>query len=358
MPPDRLFERTLLREFAGMAAGLFFVLVTIMIVTQGAKLLGAATSGAVAAEAVSALLGLQILAYIPWLLTFAIFGTILTAMTRGWRDHEMAVWLAAGQPLTAWIRPVMTFVVPMALLIAVLSLAMTPWAKQKSREYREELATRDDISNWAPGLFKESSNGDRVYFVENFSGTGGAARNVFVRQIEQGREAITVAQEGFINTYPIDGERILVLKNGRRYEGLPGQADYRMVEFEKAEIRIEEPERQRISPATEAKSALALWTSDSTEDKAELIWRLAIPIAAVALSLLAIPLSYVNPRVGRTFNLLIAALLLSIYFNMIYVSARWISAGHLPATIGMWPLHGAVLALAWWLFRLRAKPQS
>ncbi|QNM95912.1 LPS export ABC transporter permease LptF [Chitinimonas koreensis] len=357
LPSERLFERNLLREFSGLAAGVFFVLLTIMIVTRGAKLLGLAASGTVASEAVAALLGFTLLGVVPWLLSVTVFITVLMALTRAWRDHEMAVWFAAGQSLTDWIRPVLTFAVPLALLAAVLSLGLSPWAKFKAREYREQLATRDDMSALAPGLFKESTHSDRVVFIENFSGEGGSARNIFVQQREGDSHIITVAKQGHFLNMP-DGERVLVLQNGRRYQGVVGLPSYRTVEFEEARIRIEEPDRHEVTTSIEASGTGVLWNSADPEQAAELARRIAIPIATVLLALLAIPLAYVNPRVGRAFNLLAAVLLFTIYLNLINVAQSWIASGRLPAAIGMWPVHLTVAAIAWGLFRYRSRPRT
>ncbi|MDN3577665.1 LPS export ABC transporter permease LptF [Chitinimonas viridis] len=358
LPSERLFERAMLREFGVMSAGVFVILLSIMIVTSGAKLLGLAASGGIVSEAVAALLGFTLLGLVPWLLSMTVFITVLWSLTRAWRDHEMAIWFAAGQPLTAWIRPVLTFAIPLALVVAMLSLGLSPWAKQKSREYREQLATRDDMSALAPGLFKESSLSDRVYFIENFSGAAGAARNIFVQSTARdGTHSVTVAAQGYLRSLP-DGERILVMQNGRRYEGMLGQPNYRIVEFNEARIRVQEPDRREATTTSETQSTLALWHSDNPEDKGELARRIASPISTLLLALLAIPLAYVNPRVGRGFNLIVAILLFSIYLNLVNIAQSWIAAGKLSSLIGIWPVHLAMAAIAWGLFRWRAKPRS
>lgn len=337
-----------------MAAGVFFVLMAIVVVTRGAKLLGLAAGGSVASEAIAALLGFILLGVTPWLLSLTVFITVLMTLTRAWRDREMDIWFSAGQPLSAWVRPVLVFAIPMALLSASLSLGMTPWAKQKSREYRAQLATRDDMSAVAPGLFKESSRANRVYFVENFSGEGGSARNIFVQEREGERQSVTVAEQGYFMTHA-DGERILVLQNGRRYEGTVGSPDYRVVEFAEAQVRVEEGDRHAVSTTTEAKTSLSLLGSEAPEEQAELAWRIAIPISAILLALVAVPLAYVNPRVGRTFNLLIAVLLFSIYLNLINVTQSWIAVGRIPGWVGIWPIHLVVGLIAWAMFRWRSR---
>ncbi|WP_269532749.1 LPS export ABC transporter permease LptF [Chitinimonas sp. BJYL2] len=358
MPKDTLFERAMLRELAGVGTGVFIVLLGIMIVTRGARLLAMAASGNVSADAVGALLGFTLLGVVPWILTMTVFITILWSLTRAWRDHEMAIWLSAGQPLTAWIRPILTFAVPLALVVALLSLGLSPWAKHKSREYREVLATRDDVSALSPGLFKESALADRVTFIENFAGKGGAARNIFVKSAEQDNtQSVTVAAEGYLSSLP-DGERILVLQNGRRYEGIPGQANYRVVEFTEARIRIQEPDRREITTPAEAMPTMALLGSQQLEEQGELARRIASPIATLLLAILAIPLAYVNPRMGRGVNLITAILLFSIYLNLINIAQSWIANGKLPAAIGVWPVHIVIALITWGLFRWRAKPRA
>ncbi len=347
----------MLREFGVLSAGLFFVLLGILLVSSSSKLLTLAASGSISSSSVIGLIGFNVLATMPWLLSVTVFVTVLTALSRAWRDHEMAVWLSSGLPMTAWIRPVLTFAIPMALLAALLSLGLTPWARQKSQEYREHVASRDDLSSVAPGLFKESSDGDKVYFIENFTGSNGAARNVFVQSQNKEKQTLTVAAEGYLDTHA-DGQRFMVLRNGRSYEGIPGHANYRVVEFGESRIRIDEHERRPVNTAISATPSLLLWQSNQAEQRAELSWRLAIPIAAVLLALLAIPLAQVNPRIGRTFNYVAAGLLFSIYNNLINLNESWLASGRMPAWLGMWPLHIAVLLLVVALFQWRARPRG
>ncbi|HEY9100821.1 LPS export ABC transporter permease LptF [Chitinimonas sp.] len=358
MPSERLFERAMLREFASMGAGVFIVLLSIMVVTSGAKLLSWAASGTVSADAVGALLGFTLLGIVPWIVSMTVFITVLWSLTRAWRDHEMAIWFSAGQPLTAWIRPTLTFAVPLALVVAMLSMGLSPWAKQKSREYREQMASRDDLSALSPGLFKESTLADRVTFIENFAGKSGAARNIFVQSTEKdGSQTVTVSAEGYLLSMP-DGERTLVLQNGRRYEGTQGQVNYRIVQFTEARIRVQEPDRHEVRTSSEAAPTLDLIGSQDLDDKGELARRIASPVTTLLLALLAIPLAYVNPRVGRGFNLIVAILLFSIYLNLVSIGQSWISSGKLPSIVGIWPVHLVMTVVVWALFRLRAKPRT
>ena len=51
------------------------------------------------------------------------------------------------------------------------------------------------------------------------------------------------------------------------------------------------------------------------------------------LTLLAVPLAYVNPRMGRSFNLIAAAFLYMLYSNCLNIVQSFIAQGKL----GFWP---------------------
>lgn len=352
---ERVFERALLREFTTLTAGVFFVLLAIVLVTRGVKFLGLAASGAVASDAVAAMLGFTALAYVPMILALTVFITVLMAVTRAYRDHEMAIWFSSGQPLTAWIKPVLVFAVPMAVLAGILSLGLTPWASQKGREYRDKMASREDLAAVAPGIFKESSRNDRVTFVENFSGEGGAARNVFVQQLKDGVQTVIAANQGSLITKP-DGEREIALRNGRIYEGAPGSASYRVAEFDTMQQRIDIGPRRPTSQAVEASGSLALSRSDDPEHQAEFASRLAAPISTVLLALIALPLAFFNPRVGRAFNLILGVLIYTNYLYLLKIMTSWLASGRVPAWIGLWPVHALLLLLTVILFWWRLRP--
>ena len=139
-----IFQNATRREFTHAAAGVFVALFAILLTTQLIKLLGEAAQGSIAPEAVVALLGFSSLHYVSALLSLSAFIAILLVLSRSYRDSEMVVWFSSGLSLAAWIRPVLTFTLPLVLAIAGLSLFVSPWALSKSAEYRGNLDTRKD----------------------------------------------------------------------------------------------------------------------------------------------------------------------------------------------------------------------
>ena len=350
-----IFQRAAIREFTHTAAGVFVALFAILMTTQLIRLLGDAAGGKLASEAVIALLGFRAISYLPVLLSLTLFVAVLMTLSRWYRDSEMVVWLASGIPLTAWIKPVLKFVGPPVVVIALLSLLLAPWATQKSDAYRQSMDQRDDVARVSPGAFNESGAADRVFFVESMAGEEGRVKNVFISSIQQGRLGVMATAQGHTQTMP-NGDRFLVLDRGRRYEGTAGTAEYRVMEFDRYALRIETKEARGLEDSPRTKPVWELVRNPLPAHLAELLWRLGLPLAALNLAILAIPLAFVNPRAGRTNNLIFALLTYMVYSNLLSVSQAWVAQGKLRFEIGVWAVHVGMFLLLVVLFYHRQNP--
>lgn len=339
----KLFRRAALREFTQTAIAVFVALFAIMVTQQLIKLLGQTAGGKVASEAVIALLGFAALNYLPFVLSLTVFISVLMTLSRSYKDSEMVVWFSAGLPLNAWVVPVLTFALPIVLAVGALSLFLSPWALSKSNEYRARMEQREDMSRVTPGAFNESANGERVFYVQAASGDQRAS-NVFVSSIQHGRLGVMAAQQGHEET-ALNGDRFLVVEHGRRYEGMPGTPEYRVMEFERYAVRIETREAQGIEVKAKHLPLIELIDKPTNNNMAELLYRIAMPMIALNLALLAIPLSFVNPRAGRANNMIFALLTFMIYLSLINICQAWVGQGKLRFDIGVWAMHGAMLAL-------------
>jgi lipopolysaccharide export system permease protein len=347
-----IFQRTLLREFAHLAGAVFLTLFLIALTTRLVRLLGQAAGGKIPSDAVVAYLGFFALNALPLLLSLTLFITVLLTLARIYRDSEMVIWFNAGLSLTAWIRPVLTFALPLVLVIAALSLFIGPWSVQMAEQYRTRVDTRDDVSRVDPGVFGESRSKDRVFFVESVSGDRRSVQNVFVSTTQHGRSGVMYSQKGLVEVAP-NGDRYIVLLDGRRYEGVPGEVEYRVMEFSRYAARVEPPPGQEPVPTHKSLSTLALARNPAPQNLGELLWRIGVPASALILALLAIPLSFVNPRAGRSVNLVFALLTYMVYYNLLTVSQARVSQGKLDFALGWWSVHAAMLAILLALFAHR-----
>jgi len=349
-----IFQRALIREFAALSGAVFLTLFAIAITTRLVRLLGQAAGGAIPSDAVVAYLGFFSLGVLPVLLSLTLFVAVLLTLTRSYRDSEMIIWFNSGLSLAAWLRPVLTFSLPVVAVIAVMSLLLTPWSAEMAELYRAQLAARDDVSRITPGVFGESASKDRVFFVESVSESSEFVRNVFVSSVQHQRPGVMTSRTGRTETAP-NGDRFIVLDEGRRYEGRPGEANFRVMEFERYAMRIEASEGENPVPTQKNLSTLALATDPSPANLGELVWRLGIPLSALILSLLAIPLSFVNPRAGRSLNLIFALLVFMFYSNLLSLSQANVVQGRLSFAIGWWLIHGIMFALLLFLFSERMR---
>jgi lipopolysaccharide export system permease protein len=348
-----IFHRALLREFASLAGAVFMTLFAIALTTRLIRLLGQAAGGKIPSDAVIAFLGFFALGALPVLLSLTMFISVLLTLTRSWRDSEMVIWFGSGLSLTAWLKPVLLFALPQIAVIAALSLFISPWAAQMSAQYATRLQARDDVSQINPGVFGETSNKERVYFVESISGDSSAVQNVFVSSVHQKRSGVSMSRSGRTETAP-SGDRFLVLEEGRRYEGAPGDEEYRVMEFERYAARIETKEGSAPPQLTHKNlPTWALLMNPTNANLGEVLWRVGIPISATVLVLLAIPMSFVNPRAGRSANLLFALFTYIVYSNLLSVSQARVAQGRMDFSVGLWLVHAGMVLLLLFMFARR-----
>ena len=338
-----IFKRALRQELNFTTGVVFMVLVTLVLTNLMIRVLGNAASGTANPKDALVLIGLGMINYLPILLTASVFVAILMVLTRWYKDSEMVIWQSAGISLLKILRPILNFTAPIAVAIAVLSIFASPWASEKSATIKQRFQQRDDISMLAPGQFRESSGNNRVFFIESMNPETDVIKNVFVTDFGKERQLVAVAKEGFIQNLT-SGEKQLVLETGRRYEGTPGNTDFRITEFDKYTVKLED---KVVDPIINGPRTLPAWVLIQDLNKAhlgEILWRIGLPLMVFVFAIIAIPLSYMDPRRGRYTALIMAVLLYFTYSNLLKLMQAWVSTGKLSFSFGWWLLH-VVIAL-------------
>lgn len=352
-----VFLKSLTRELTLTAIGIFIVLLAILVSTQAINLLGRAAEGQIASDAVTALIGFWALGLFPVPLILTVFVSSMVVLTRLWRDHEMQVWLTAGLSHRNLLQPVLRFAAPLSILVAIVVLGIAPWADQRSQEYADQLKQREDLSAISPGIFKESGDANRVYFVENFTGQHGSAKNIFFQDNSEGRISTIFARSGYLGKDD-KGQRLLVLANGYRYVGNPGEANFDIISFEKHSVAIGTDHNNVVAPhSRQSQPTLRLLNElQDPSARAELAWRLSLPVSCLLLAILAIPMSYINPRTGgQTINLIMALLAYFLYQNGLTFVRNSIMRNDLPAYSIIF-VHMLVLGVALFGIYYRDRP--
>lgn len=353
-----IFQRALRRDLLNTAGAVFTTLLTITITVMLIRILGQAAGGKVASADVVALIGFSALNYLPIILNLAGFMSVLLVVTRSYQDSEMVVWFASGLSLSRWISPVLMFGLPIVITTALLSFFLTPWSNQQSAIYKERYANREDIARVSPGKFQESSSSNRVFFVEGVAGDATKVRNIFVSSVRNGKTSVVVAKEGTVEVDPA-GDKFLVMHQGRRYDGVPTQSDFQLMEFDRYGVLVSSQSSAMVGDTSaRALSTQELLVNRNNFNDAELLWRVSLPLMGILLMLLAIPLGFVNPRGGRSANLLIALFLFVFYSNMLSYAQATVVQNRSSLMMAWWPVHLVALLIVVIFFAWRLNVNS
>jgi lipopolysaccharide export system permease protein len=276
------------------------------------------------------------------LLTVSLFVAVLIVLVRWYKDSEMIVWFASGLSIASLIRPILRFAIPLIIIIALLALFVWPWA-----------------SMVAAGQFRESAKAERVFFIEELNVNKSEVKNIFAAETKNGRLSVAVASTGFIEN-SAGGGKSIVLNNGRRYEGLPTQPDFRILEFAEYSTQIQSKSVLNPAPRDREKTVIELLSEKDPNvinpNRAELLWRIGLPLMALGLVLIAIPLAYVNPRLGNYTAMFYAVLIYLVYSNLLNLTQNFVSQGRVNVFIAAWPIHALAFGIAFFLIRNRINP--
>jgi lipopolysaccharide export system permease protein len=344
-----ILQRYLYREWS---LTLVAVTIVLFIVLMGV-FLGELLNDLADGKTPPGLLGLQLLLHTPEalssILPLAGFVAVMWGLGRLYRDQEMAVMRSSGFGWRQMLRPLALLVLPAAALLFVITFSIAPRSAALADQKLEEAFRSAVIWGLQEGRFHILQDGDLVIYVESLGDDGRSLENIFIQQREERREIVWMARTGEYWMDTTTGQRYLTLMDGQVTDIVPNQLDMRVLEFERTDFRLPEPERRSSDEKLETQSTADLLSAADVVSFAELQWRLAPPILIIVLGLLAIPLSHSNPREGRGIRVVLGILSYALYANTLYLCRAWMAEGLLPASVGMWWAHGLVFlfALLW-----------
>lgn len=350
-----LIFRYLAKELFITLASLTGILMLIFMSNQFVRYLNRAASGQFPLTIIMKLMMLELPNLMGFLLPLGFYISLLIAYGRLYADSEMTVLQACGYGPSHLLRHSYIIAFIVAGFVLVLMLWVNPLIENERAKLLRTSGIQTMIQTIVPGHFTSARQGRDVFYVESMNRNHTEAQHLFLaRQVLKDAKpqwSIVWADKAYAQTDPNTYEDYLILKKGSQYEGSPGQANYQIVTFDEYKARLPHPtmaikENLRAIPTAE------LWSSREDRRKAaELQWRLSIPLMSLSLTLVAVPLSRVNPRSGKFAKLLPAIVLYILYANFMFIARDWVAAGKVPVWIGMWWLHGLILLLGLVLMR-------
>ena len=297
------------------------------------------------------------------LLPLGFYVALLLAYGRLYADSEMTVLHACGYGPQQLLKHSLIMAFMVASLVMVIVLWLSPMIAVERTKLLRTTGVQMLIKTIMPGHFRLLANGHDVFYVESMDRHHTVAKGVFLARqtLQKGVEQWEVlwADKAYAKTDPVTEEDYVVMKHGKAYLGTPGLADYRIAFFEQLEARLPHPEFTFKSDDLRTVETRQLWPVNNSDPlkAAEIQWRLSVPLMVLVLTWVGVPLSRVNPRVGKYAKLLPAIILFFVYANFMFITRSWIIAEKIPVWLGMWWLHGVVVLLgAVLLWRNRVRP--
>lgn len=355
--------RYLSREVLLTLSAVSAVLLVIIMSGRFVRYLAQAAQGMLDPGVLLMIMAYRIPGFLQLILPLGLFLGILLAYGRMYLDSEMTVLSATGMSQQRLLGYSMVPATLVALLAGWLSLGLAPQGVEHVARILNQQSAMTELDTLVPGRFQSMKDGLRVTYSEELSEDRGSLSGVFISETQLSSSgdkprglSVLVAESGR-QEIQADGSRYLILENGYRYDGNPGQADYRAIKYDTYGVLLPKPQVAVDVTEREAIPTRELIGNDKPNMQSELQWRLSIPLLVFVVTLLAVPLSRVNPRQGRFLKLLPAILLYMAYLSLLIGARGAVDNGQIPAALGLWWVHGlfvliGLLLLYWEPLRL------
>lgn len=350
-----LISRYLTREVVNALVAVTTVLVLVFICQQVVRYLNYAAVGKIPTNLLLELVSFEIPYLFALLLPLGLFLGMMLAYGKLYSDNEMVIMHMSGYGPTRVLTLSLWIAVAAGLVVLVLMLWVNPIISAK----RQQVLTNNDatlglIQTIVPGRFQVSPDGNHVMYIDSLSRDREIAGTVFIAhaksnegsQNDQPFWSLVLAKEGYQRKDQQSADQFFVTTDGYRYEGIPGQRDYKIIQFKKYAVRILQPTSHISHLAIEALSTPQLWQDyKNPKHAAELQWRISISMSVLFLAMLAVQFCSLQPRRSRFVMLLPAVIIYIVYTNLLSMSRHWMEQGVLPVSVGMWWVHGVMLLL-------------
>jgi len=328
-----IIDRYIVREVMTTWLAVMFVLIIVVTSVEIVQFLKWFLQGELTTTTVLPLFINSQLKVIVLLIPVSLFLGVLLALSRLYMDSEMTAMMAGGIGPKQWFRSMLMVALPISLMVLLMTLYMRPWVALQRADINAEIRNVSIISTFAPGRFNRSPDGEAVIFMEDISKDGKTMSKIFQRFNKDDSTHVDTAQTARSIKHD-SGLDYILFEDGHHYIGVPGESDYQIIEYSEYGLLVPKPEDRSYPLRVQALSTKELWNSDKPEHKAELDWRITLPVATLIIVMMALPLSQTTPRGGRYSKLALGILLYLIYSNLLGVGKAWISKGIVPYWIG------------------------
>jgi lipopolysaccharide export system permease protein len=341
-----IIHRSFVREVLQTVGAVMAILVSIFLAIRAIKILRNAVEGDIPLDSVATLLVLKLIGNFEIIIPLVLFVSILLVQNRWSRDNELIVIMACGVSLKTFLKPASILILIATLTTATFSMYLGPLSAEIVTNIEQEFRNRSDISGVVPGVFTETQRGQGVYFVEQFDEKTRQYQDVFVYD-GSAKESVVVANNGYKTTDQFTQDEFLVLKDGTRYVGVPGEKEYVVTNFETYALRIRQNKRANHGYSLSSYPTLKLIGAKRRSAINELHWRIAHVVAIPIMVIMALSFQTVSYRQTRLPGMLLALLAYFAYVNLLGVASSLARRGEISPHLGLYYVHifFAILAI-------------
>ncbi|QMT59012.1 LPS export ABC transporter permease LptF [Legionella sp. PC997] len=320
------------------------ILVLIFLSNQFIQYLNRAASGNIPGVIIMKLMVLELPTLLSLLIPLGFYIAMLLAYGRLYAESEMTVLRACGYGPNQLLKHSFIMATVVAIIVAIVMIWVSPLIYIERSKLLRTTGIQTLVQTIMPGRFHAINGGREVFYVQSMSRDHAKAEQVFLakRSVidKQIRWDVLWADQAFAETDAKTGEDYIILQNGKEYQGIPGHADYQVVEFGEYKARLPHPVMKASEDLrTMSTASLLPYNNESPAKAAELQWRISVPVMVFTLTLIAVPLSRINPRSGKYAKLLPAIIVYILYANFLFIGRDAMISGKTPQWMGLWWVH-------------------
>jgi lipopolysaccharide export system permease protein len=344
--PNTIISRYLLKNIIVFLVSIFFIIGLIVFGNQVVMTVQESVEHGIPLKQLMPIVGFNMIRDIPIILSLSLFLAIIISISQLYKNSEAVVMNSFGLGDKGYIYLIQPIVLFSFVLVFILTIYAVPWAKQQKSYAEDETINASEFSFITEGKFESFKNGEIVFYASESSLIDSAGEQnmeeVFIYVSSKESPVIVLDSEAIKYTDSISQSIYLRLKDGVRYEGLPGDLNVNILDFDQYDLEIVSGEVQKSLSnfsEIEEKTTIDLLNEGGLLANAEVQWRFSQPLSILILSVIGVLLGKTSPRTGKGINLLIGVVIFMIYNNGLLVAKTSIENGELNPLIGLWSIH-------------------
>ena len=344
--PNSIISRYLLKSLVVFFLAIFFIIGLIVFGNQFVLTVQESVEHGIPIQELMPIVGFNMLRDLPIILSLSFFLSIIISISQFYKNSEAVVMNSFGMGDKSFIHLIQPVVVFLFLIVFALTIYAVPWAKQQKSFAEDETVNASEFSFISEGKFESFKNGEIVFYASESSQIDEAGEQnmeeIFIYVSNETAPIVVLASEATKYTDSDNESIYLRLKDGVRYEGLPGDENVNILDFDRYDLEIVSGEVQKSLSnfsEIEEKTSIDLLMEGGNLANAEIQWRLSQPISILILSFIGVLLAKTSPRTGKGVNLLFGIIIFMLYNNGLLVAKNSIESGQLNPFVGLWSIH-------------------